>query len=147
MLVEFLEGDIVTDIEAFSKKALPELDKLTPNEIKMLQVAYKVKKFTVEELIKKGLPLQIENEVKSLEKKGYLLKSGNSFAVSERYVLSQLANHAFYGKIEFSDVQYHIKPEPRISIDSVKEKLSRFTTIVDQRECYIIKHDKLMKSN
>ena len=56
-------------------------------------------------------------------------------------MLSHLSKYACYNKIEFLKLNYHHKKEPKIGIDDMKEKISKFTTIKDQRDCFILKHD------
>jgi uncharacterized protein len=140
LLVESVEGSIITDIDEHKSKFLPELEKLTPKEVKVLHTAFQLKKFTKEDMIKKGLPFDIDNELNSLISKKYLIKKGN-YEISDNYVLSQLSKHACFHKIEFLKVNYHLKKEPKLDIDKIKEKISKFTTIKDQRECYILKHE------
>ena len=78
-----------------------------------------------------------------LESKKYLEKNTDSFEISNNYILSQLSKHACFSKIEFLKVNYNIKLDPTISIDKIIERLSKFTTIIDQRECFILKHEIL----
>ena len=77
---------IVTDVDKFMTKTLPELDKLSPNEIKVLHTAFQLKKFTEEDMIKKGLLLDVKEGIKSLVEKNYLDEKDNKFEVSENYV-------------------------------------------------------------
>lgn len=141
LLVESVNGDIVEDVESFKTKKLPELQKLKPEEIKLLHVSFKLKEFGLEDLTKLGLPLDIDKGLKSLLKKEYLINQDNKYKLSEKYVLSQLSKHACFSKIEFLKLNYNMKKDSKLDIDLLKEKLSKFTTIKDQRECFILRHE------
>ena len=142
LLVESATGKIITNVDDFITKELPDLEEMTPNQIKLLHTAFKLKKFTAEELSKQGFPLSITNQLDFLEEQGYIERSsGGSYILSERYVLSQLSKYASYAKIEFLSVKYDSKEEAKMNVDEIRERLSKFTTLKDQRECWILKHD------
>lgn len=146
ILMESLGGGVVVDVDSFSTKSLPELDKLTPKEIKVLYAAFQLKEFKEEDLGKKGLPLDALTDLNSLIKKGFIEHSGGTHALSSKYIFSQLSKHSCYNKIEFLKITYNKRYEPRYSIDQLKEKLSKFTTIKDQRDCNILKYDVAYKN-
>ncbi|AJF61486.1 TPA: ATP-binding protein [Candidatus Woesearchaeota archaeon] len=142
LLVESATGKIITNVDDFITKELPDLEEMTPNQIKLLHTSFKLKKFTAEELSKQGFPLSITNQLDFLEEQGYIERSsGGSYILSERYVLSQLSKYASYAKIEFLSVKYDSKEEAKMNVDEIRERLSKFTTLKDQRECWILKHD------
>ena len=141
LLVESVDGGVVVDIDNFLTKALPDLDKLTPKEIKVLHAAFQLKKFTEQDLTKKGLPLDIKEDLYTLIQKGLVQYKNNNYRISDNYILSKLSKHACYNKIEFLDIKYNKKLEAKISLDIIKEKISKFTTVKDQRECHILKYD------
>jgi uncharacterized protein len=141
ILVESVNGEIVEDVENFKTKKLPELHKLKPEEIKLLHVAFKLKNFTEEDLIKLGLPLDVDKGLAFLLKKEYIIKQDGNYSLSEKYVLSQLSKHSCFSKIEFLKLNYNMKKDSKLDIDKLKEKYSKFTTIKDQRECFILRHE------
>ncbi|MBN2457715.1 ATP-binding protein [Candidatus Woesearchaeota archaeon] len=143
LLVEMLNGSVVIDIDDVRIKSafLPELDKLSREELKMLETGFKLKEFSTTDLIKKaGLPIDSAHIVEELVKKGYFAHSEKQgeYVLSERYVLSNLSRHAFYKKIEFSQVDFEKKLEKKQRVDTVKAKLSKFTDVIDQRECFLM---------
>jgi len=69
LLVESVNCEVITDVDDFKTKKLPELEKLTPDEIKVLHTAFQLKKFSEEDMIKKGLPLDVRKGIMSLIKK------------------------------------------------------------------------------
>ena len=145
ILIDLVEGEVVTNVDNFETKRPPELDKLNPDEIRLLHTAFQMKSFSKEDLVKKGLPLDIKQELSGLMKKGFISLDGGKYSISDRYILSQLSNHACYNKIEFIKVNYNHKETPRKTIDELKEKLSRFAAIKDQRECHILKYEIIYK--
>ena len=141
LLIESVKGRIITNVDDFLTKELPALDKLSQEQIRALHAAFKLKKFKIEDLIKLGMSLDVKEYLVVLEKQGYLEKSKDTYTLSDRYVLSQLSKHANFAKIEFLSVKYDSKQEPKITVDELKEKLSKFTTVKDQRECYMLRHE------
>jgi len=141
LLVEMVKGSVVLDIEQAKIKTayLPELDKLESQELKVLEKAFKQKTFSIESFIKStGMPLDTEKTIKTLAAKGYLLNKYGNYEISDTYILTDIAKHAFFQKIEFlrTDVKKVLPKKARI--DSMKAKLGKFTTVKDQRECYLV---------
>ena len=69
--------------------------------------------------------------------------NGNSILLYKSYCslrLSNLSRNACYAKINFTKTNYSKKLNPRISLDKLKSHLSKFTNVVDQRECFIINY-------
>ncbi len=141
LLIESVNGEVVVNVDEFKTKKLPELDKLSAKEIKILHAAFQLKKFTLEDLNKKGFPLDVKQDLNNLIQKGLIQCKNNVYKITDNYILSKLSKHACYNKIEFLDIKYNKKQKPKITIDEIKEKISKFTAIKDQRECYILKYD------
>ena len=121
--------------------SLPHLEQLSPEELKTLQSAFSLKKFRLEEFISKtGFGIGVKAHLQILVKLGYLHYNNNLFSLSEKYVLSNLSRKACYEKINFTKINYSKKLNPRISLDKLKSHLSKFTNVVDQRECFIINY-------
>ncbi|MEM4268380.1 MAG: ATP-binding protein [Candidatus Woesearchaeota archaeon] len=142
LLVEMVEGTVVQDIEASQVKSahLPELDKLGKDELRLLETAFKLKQFDMAELIKaSGQALDADMLLKNLVEKGYVVLSGPArYEISDKYILSNLSKHAFFGKIEFLNIPFDRMIEKVQRLDSVKARLSKFTAIKDLRECYLV---------
>ncbi|MFH1505408.1 MAG: ATP-binding protein [archaeon] len=143
LLVEMIDGYIVTDKEDFATKKLPVLEELEQKELNILQTAVQLKEFNTTVLIKKlGLNLDIEPELNSLVSKGYLEKEGkNKFRMSENVVFTRLSKVASFEKPEFINIKYNKKLDSEQNLDEIKDKLSKFTNVIDQNECFIVKHD------
>jgi DNA helicase HerA-like ATPase len=143
LLVEMIDGFIVTDKEDFKTKRLPVLEELSKKELNMLQTAVSLKGFDTTQIIKKlGVNLDVEQELNSLVSKGYLDKSeGKKFKISDNVVFTRLSNVACFDKPEFANIKYHAKLEAKQNLDKTKDKLSKFTNVIDQNECFIVKRE------
>ena len=141
ILVETVKGDIVLDVDSFKTASLPELSKLTKQELKVLQESFKLGTFSFEDFISKtGFNISVKQQLNDLIKKGYLVVSNSKIKLSEKYILTNLSKKSSYVKINFEAVKYTKKVNSRISLDSLKKKLSKFTEVVDQRQCYILQY-------
>jgi DNA helicase HerA-like ATPase len=141
ILMEMVNGSIIQNIEDLRIKAafLPELHKLSPEDLKVLEKAFKLKSFTLEDFVQKtGMGLDVKKIVQSLTDQEFLILKNGTFTLSEKFILSDIAKHAFYAKIEYQRMDQGKLIEKRCRIDSVKALLSRFTTVKDQRECYLL---------
>jgi uncharacterized protein len=142
LLMEMVDGTVVLDSDELTIKTahLPELEKLGKEELKILESGFRLKRFSPTDIIKlSGTSLDTEQIVKSLESKGYFVPDGQgTFSVSDRYILSNLSKNAFNGKIDFMPISYDELVEKKQRMDSVKARLGRFTTVKDQRECWMV---------
>ena len=145
LLVNMSDGSIVQDIDSpvIRSAQLPELERLTKKELKALEAAFFLKKFNVTDFLKKtGMPLGSEKLLEGLVQKGYLRQAeGQRFTLSDKYVLSDLSKQASYAKIGYGRTDASKKQEKRKSIDAIKAKLSKFTTVLDHRECYLLHYE------
>ncbi|MCM2325624.1 MAG: ATP-binding protein, partial [Candidatus Woesearchaeota archaeon] len=142
LLVDSIKGEVVVDLESYQTKILPQLEKLSQLQINVLHAAFQLKEFLPADLIKKGLPLGSEEELKTLQNLGYIVFNGK-YAISDKYIFTQLKKNASYSKIEFISINYDEKREAKITADELREKVSRFTKVRDMRECFILKHELL----
>lgn len=141
LLVDQHEGAIVKDVDSYKASFLPNLNELNNVEMKTLQTAFHLKNFTKEQIMAKTGNMNIVDTLKSLLKKEYLSYGNGNFSISEKYVLSNLSNYGIYNKIEFTNVKYDNKLPKKLPVDRLKDKLTKFTNIKDQRECYILRYD------
>jgi uncharacterized protein len=138
ILMESENGEVLVDIETFKTKRLPKLETLSQTELKLLHTAFQLKEFTEIDLLKKGI--WEKHEILSLMEKGYLVQQADKMMLSDLYILTQLSKAASFSKIEYKSVHYDTKIEPKISVDMMKENLSKFTKVKDSRECFILKY-------
>ncbi len=138
LLCEMENGEIVTDIETMRTKRLPELAGLSKDQIKVLHQAFKLGTFTEEDMAKQ-LGLGIGEVVASLVAQGLIDVDGSGMRLSEKHIFSHLSKVACYDRISFAEAPAE-QMEPKVSLDSVKEKIQRFCTVKDVRECSIVKY-------
>jgi hypothetical protein len=145
LLIEMVNGTVVQEIGPdFIRSAyLPELDRLAKEELRVLELAFRQRSFSAEEFIQKtGSALDIETLLKGLVDRGYMDYKDKKYAISEKYILSDLSKHAFSSKIELQSVSPDTVLEKKQKIDSVKAKVSRFALVKDQRECSILQYSQ-----
>jgi DNA helicase HerA-like ATPase len=142
LLVDSVKGEVVVDLENYQTKILPQLEKLSQLQINVLHAAFQLKEFLPADLIKKGLPLSSGEELSNLQKLGYIVFN-DKYAISDKYIFTQLKKNASYSKVEFISVNYDEKREQKITADEMREKVSKFTKVRDMRECFILKHELL----
>jgi uncharacterized protein len=144
LLVEMYDGTIIQKIDEPKIKSayLPDLDKLSKDELRLLEAGFKLASFTAIDLFKKaGLPLDSTELANGLVKKEYFALDKDTYTVSDKFILSNLSKHAFYKKIEFIKADFDKKIDKKQRIDTVKAKLSKFTTVMDQRDCFLLHYD------
>ena len=133
------KGAIVTHVDAYATKYLPELEQLTQHEIRILQTAYSMTDFTSSDIIQRvGAGIDVLQLLNSLVKRGYMERDGDVFNVSQKFVLTKLSSIANHNKIVFESCQIEEHMEQKINADVMKEQLSKFTSVIDQNECFIL---------
>jgi len=141
ILVEMVGGGIVLNIEdlVIRTALLPELHKLSQEELKTLESAFKLKKFTLESFVQKtGQSLDVKAVLDTLTAKGYLENKFGNFELSEKYILTDISKHEFFTKIEYHRIDTGRMLPKKKRIDSMKALLGKFTTVKDHRECYLV---------
>ncbi|MBR9676186.1 ATP-binding protein [Candidatus Woesearchaeota archaeon] len=142
ILMDKTTGEIVVDIEDYKTKKLPSLAGLSKNEIGVLRFAHTQKKgFLEEDLIKKGASLDITSLLDELIKKKLLIIDENKYFLSEDYIFSNLSKHACFEKINYVNIDYNKLSEEKLRTDNLKEKLSKFCSVEDQNECYLLRYE------
>ncbi len=144
VLVDMTNGEVVLDLDEYATARLPELDKLSGAQVKLLMAAHKLKRFTKDELVRKaGTTVEVDDDLKDLVEKGYLRRGEKegSFQVTDAYLLSKLSGHACYAPITFEKVSATEQRVKTARLDTVKAHLARFTKVLDQQECHIIRYE------
>ena len=146
ILIDMANGKIITNIETgdgleLSKLNLPDT---SAQQTKILQVATKLKEFKPSELFaKSGMQFsELYDLVSVLAKKGYLIKDNDKYKINDTIkILSSLQEDACYEKIEYTRTEYEQKIEKRIDFEKIKEFLSKFLTIKNAKECYLVLYE------
>jgi len=140
ILVELIEGKIILNIDTLKSARLPDLSKLSVQEIQALSQAFKLKKFTITEYIKTtGSALDSQMILASLLKKEFLIKDNMGYRLNKEIVLGSLNEYAFYDEVKIEPTK--IQPEiQKKSVDQIKEQLSNFTRVIDFSNCNIVNY-------
>ncbi|MFH1399910.1 MAG: ATP-binding protein [Nanoarchaeota archaeon] len=142
LLVEMDSGGIVVEKNEMLTKRLPRIHDLTQKQLGVLQQAFQTKEFTAREMISKiGSGLDLSEELDYLTKQGYLLRDKQTYRLTNTYVLARLSTHANHDRIAYSKIGYDAKNDNKVSVDDVRRDLNRFTSVIDQKQCWIVKHD------
>lgn len=145
ILIDRLNGAVITDIVSAKYSKLPDLEKMTQKELDVLQKAFEIKKFTLQKFIQLyGYGLDVKELLTRLVSKKYLdydETTGGKYAVNDHYILSNLKHYAVYDKIQFKKIAYDKKLEPRISLEELQTKLNKFVDVKDSRDCFLVKYE------
>ncbi|MFW5746760.1 MAG: ATP-binding protein [Nanoarchaeota archaeon] len=142
LLAELVNGTIVANIDDMQVKRLPNLEDLNPDQIKVLEKAFFLKKFSFEQFIAKTkMPLDTKEVLDFLVGKEYLVKfSDSSYGINDSIILSHLSKYECFEKIQFKAIPTDEHLRKNVRLDSMKAKIARFSTVSDMRECSIVRY-------
>jgi uncharacterized protein len=140
LLVELVNGSLVTNLASLSSKKLPDFAKLSQAQLRVLQQSYSLKAFTVEKFMQTYGGLDVVKDLDALVEKKYLVKLETKYAVSDVYVLTDLKSIAIYDKIQYVSLHFDKKITPRVSVDAAVGLLQRFVSVLDKSDCFIVKY-------
>lgn len=138
LLFDRVSGGLIKDVDTLALAKLPELDQLTEQELLVLKKAFSLKRFDAPMMQAQGFGLDVTNVLDGLVEKNYLARNGDEYKIDELYVLSNLRAHQIYDRIEYKQVQFDEKASPIHTTDSIKNKLAKFVTIKDLRDCFLV---------
>ncbi len=140
LLVTQTNGEIITNIEDYETKKIPDLQALTKKELTILQFAFSNKDFSSTDLIQKlGTNIDVEEELTNLTTKEYLVKK-DTYKLNNKFIFSSLKNYKTFKESEFIRISYDFKEEPKISLDKIIEVIQKFTTVIDNIEVFVLKY-------
>jgi len=145
LLVDMNSGKIITDVEAGKGQSLLDLslEELSPQQGRIFITAMSLGKFKPAELFaKSGVQFSdLYDLIMVLVKKGYLVKEGEAYFVSDSLKLfSELKKFALYDRPVFGRVAFESKQESKYKLETVKEIISRFAEIKSLKECWLVKY-------
>jgi len=132
LLVDRQDGGVVTNINMFSTKKLPDMKSLSKEELKVLQSAY-AKKIPPGDIAGNG------TEAQSLIAKGYLVKQADGIGLSEKYLFMKLSKVRSDEELEFTRVTDAITQPARVTEKETRDMLTPFVTIKNVVECYVLR--------
>jgi len=137
ILIDAVKGEIITDLDDFKTKKIPDLYLLDADAIKVLKQAHKLKEFKIKEI--KGIDNR-KSSVKLLVEYGYLFEEGGKHKISDNYIFSRLDKFAEFSTIGYKNIEYHDKVEALHNEDTIKNKLQKYTTVIECRECFVVRY-------
>jgi len=141
IVIERLEGKVIRDFDFFETGSLPNLSELSKQALAVLGQIFKLKKCTFEELLQKiNAGFMLKEYVSELVQKKYILVSNGVYTLNNEFILSNLSTCACYSKPDFVSVAYSVKREPVLSIDVIRQMVSRFVDVVEVRDCFVGKY-------
>jgi DNA helicase HerA-like ATPase len=145
LLVDMTSGAIVTDVEEGKSAHLPDLSSLSQVQMKILMQAPKLGSFSKEKIIQHlKTTADIDDDLQDLVAKGYISLDAETYTITEKYILSKLSKHASFSKVEYEQIGASPLPS-QVNLDEVKEQLSRFTKVLDQQECNLVRYELEME--
>jgi hypothetical protein len=133
LVVERIEGSIVTSIDTCATKKIPDLKHLSKEELKLLQEAYTTKTLpTTKEKLQ-------DTAVIALVQKGYLLLEPNGLTLSEKYLFQKLSKVKSEDELELTKVSDATIQDPVLGENAVRMMLSPFVSVKSVQECYVLK--------
>jgi len=133
LLVDRIDGNIVTSINAYTTKKIPDLKHLGKDELKVLQEAY-----TAKSLPSDATRLQ-DASVQALVKKGYLTQTQQGLSLSEKYLFQKLSKVKSDDDLEFTRVTDAGMMAPVLSENEVRMSLAPFVSIKSVADCHVLR--------
>lgn len=146
LLIDMVNGKVITNIETGEGFELMKINMpdLSTQQTKALQLALRLKEFKPSEMFaKSGMQFsELYDIVSILAKKGYLIKDNDKYKINETLKkLSNINEKSCYEKVNYIHTEYDQKIEKKIDFEKVKELLTKFISIKNAKECYLILYE------
>jgi hypothetical protein len=143
LLINLNNGHVITDLESGTGVQLKglNLDNLSPQQKKVMKIAFELKEFRPAEIFSKsGLQFSdLYETIKFMTDKGFFTKSGDKYVLSEKIsLLTNIHDNSFYGKVEYSNLDFDEQMDKKVDVSSLIDFLGRFLTIKNEKECWLI---------
>lgn len=132
LLIEQINGEIITNKDELTTKKLPDLKLLKNNQITILKKVFKHKKIPQHEIP--------ESELKTLIQGQFLIIKDQKIQLSEKYAFQKLYNFENFDKITYQHTQYDEELEPKKNEEQIIKELKKFTEIKETKNCFLIHH-------
>jgi DNA helicase HerA-like ATPase len=130
VIVDRTSGRLVTNVDDFSTKEIPDLSDLTKEDLLCLSQAHK----------KETIDVDNPSREKLLSKK-MLVETEGSIILSDDFIFSKLINHQSFTPLQYETVSYDEKKNAEYGIMDARKKLSAFTTIIDDADCFVVRYE------
>lgn len=140
ILIERHTGLVITNIDTFERKKLPDIHTLSQWELTVLHKAFLIKNFTANQFISRSkLSIESTLTLDDLTAKGYLTKNQETYTINPTIILATLSHHSCDAPITHQELPKK-SVKAQLSIDVIRNFVSKFVTVTDLRECYILEY-------
>lgn len=139
VLVNLYNKEIIVDKERIGGVKLPDIDRLSPNQIKILKIAIETGKFSAAEIFNKS-KIQfsdVYDVINSLTESGLFIKNKSYELSKELNVLARLNEFKCLEKPDFSRVSFYDKIDKNFNEVDVTKMLGNFFDIRESKECWL----------
>lgn len=146
LLIELLEGKVVTNLHPLSAKRLPNLDQLTPAELETLRAAHGLQTFSKDALSDAlGKPKHLQDHLRRLSELGYLMKDNKEYAIEKDIIFERLSMYPVYQSVEYISVPFFQKLAAKLETAVVRDRISKFTQVKDMHDCFLLTYQAVPK--
>jgi len=139
VLINLHNNEVIIDCENLNGIKLPKLNKLSPNQMKVLGIAVDVEKFSPAELFNKSQVQfsEVYDVINSLTSKGYFVKEESYELSRELKILAKMKEVECFEKPDFVRINFDDKFEKNFEGEEVVKLLSNFFEITESKECWL----------
>ena len=132
VIVDLTTGRLVTNIDDYTTKAIPDMTGLSKEELILLSSVHKEGK------LKTKTPA-----AQKLINKNMLVENEKGIILSDDFVFSKLVNFQTFTPVEYLPVKYDEKKNAEFGMMDARKKLSTFTKVVDDSDCWLLRYEFL----
>ncbi len=143
LLIERTSGRIVANVDEGVSVELPDVTRLSPNQLDALLLSQHHPISAAELMVKKGFDfMRAQDLIAQLAKMGYLEIDARSGKYVPRATLAiPLSKFRSHAKIEYTPIKADTTMDAVVEAKDIKETLGRLTNVLDMQECYIVWHE------
>jgi len=144
-LINLTNGNLIEDINnpEGTRINFPNLQLLSPQQERVFLIGSLLKEFKPAEIFSKsGMQFsEVYEIINSLTKKGYFVKKDDKYSIGFDDFF-RITEKAIFNGIDFKKISYDNLLEKKKDIDIIKNSLSKFFRITNEKECYLVNYLK-----
>ncbi|MFH1649278.1 MAG: ATP-binding protein [Candidatus Woesearchaeota archaeon] len=138
LIYDLASNQILTELDQVEGKRLPELHKLSKQQVQTLQQAFQIAKGNPEFPI---LRTTLSNEdITILIREGYLTDNGQYFNLASDVLFQPIQTLNQNVKVEYAEVTGAEKVKQDVNAEEAAQTIGRFAKVKKTREAYLIQH-------
>ncbi len=130
-------GLLITDKETAQGKSLPDLGKLSPQELAILRKIF----LNGGSLSSKDIDGTTSTLLKGLENECLVELNGSEYVLNNQMLFENLSTVRINETIEYESISYHEKKEPVFAIETCLSQIRSYTIVEDYAECYLLTYE------